>query len=112
MLRNTNIKIGVLLLLTIIGSCTTLDETKYLYDTVNSDGFYQTDAELSSAVGAAYSNLSAIGSNNHYLTINEAMTDECVVPTPGPDWGDGGRWVRLITHTVQSPDPHPTNASN
>ena len=54
MLRNINSKIGVLLMLTIIGSCTKLDETKYLYDTVNSDGFYQTDAELSSAVGAFF----------------------------------------------------------
>src|SRR5258708_1962788 len=110
--RDSIRKLTFLLLLATIGACTTLDETKYLYDTVNSDGFYQTDAELSSAVGAAYSNLAAIGSNNHYLTINEAMTDECVVPTRGPDWGDGGRWVRLITHTVQSTDPDPSNGWN
>ncbi|WP_431213510.1 RagB/SusD family nutrient uptake outer membrane protein [Puia sp. P3] len=109
---NIIIRTSVLASLVFIGSCTKLDETKYLYDTVNSDGFYQTDAELSSAVGAAYSNLSGIASNNHFIPINEAMTDECVVPTRGPDWGDGGRWVRLATHTVQSTDTDPINGWN
>jgi len=79
------IRLSVLVLLVTVGSCTKLDETKYLYDTVNSDGFYQTDAELSSAVGAAYANLSGVASNNHYLTIGEVTSDECVVPTRGPD---------------------------
>jgi starch-binding outer membrane protein, SusD/RagB family len=106
------IRLSVLLLLGMVGACTKLDETKYLYDTVNSSGFYQTDAELSSAVGAAYANLSGIASNNHYLTINEVTTDECVVPTRGPDWGDGGRWVRLKTHTYNSLDPDPLNGWN
>jgi len=106
------IRFSFLFLLLLAGACTKLDETKYLYDTVNSTGFYQTDAELSSAVGAAYANLSGIASNNHYLTINEVTTDECVVPTRGPDWGDGGRWVRLKTHTYNSLDPDPANGWN
>jgi len=106
------IRLSVLFLLLMAGACTKLDETKYLYDKVNSTGFYQTDAELSSAVGAAYANLSGIASNNHYLTINEVTTDECVVPTRGPDWGDGGRWVRLKTHTYNSLDPDPINGWN
>ncbi|HWK03674.1 MAG TPA: RagB/SusD family nutrient uptake outer membrane protein [Puia sp.] len=105
-------KVSISLLLISGLSCTKLDETKYLYDTVNSTGFYQTDAELSSAVGAAYANLTGVASNNHYLTINEATTDECVVPTRGPDWGDGGRWVRLQTHTYVAADPDPLNGWN
>ncbi|HEY4112353.1 RagB/SusD family nutrient uptake outer membrane protein [Puia sp.] len=103
------IRLSFLILLVMAGACTKLDETKYLYDTVNSEGFYQTDAELSSAVGAAYANLSGIASNNHYLTINEVTTDEIVVPTRGPDWGDGGRWVRLKQHKYNSTDPDPAN---
>ncbi|HLZ89248.1 MAG TPA: hypothetical protein VKQ52_18455, partial [Puia sp.] len=61
------IRLSVLVMLITVGSCTKLDETKYLYDTVNADGFYQTDAELSSAVGAAYANLTSVAGNNHYL---------------------------------------------
>jgi hypothetical protein len=105
-------KISGILLLFYGISCTKLDENNYLFDTVNSNGFYQTDAELSSAVGAAYANLSGIASNNHLLTINEVTTDECVVPTRGPDWGDGGRWIRLQTHTYVAADPDPINGWN
>src|SRR5450432_1546599 len=101
----------VVLLLTVI-SCTKLNENKYLFDTVNSNGFYQTPAELSSAVGAAYANLTGIASNSNFIPINEVTTDECVVPTRGPDWGDGGRWVRLQTHTYNSADPDPINDWN
>ncbi len=43
--------------LILLASCTKLDEKELLYDTVISDNFYKTDAELASAVGAAYSPL-------------------------------------------------------
>lgn len=105
-------KISVMMLLIIGTSCTKLDENKYLFDTVNSNGFYETPAELSSAVGAAYANLTGIASNTNFIPINEVTTDECVVPTRGPDWGDGGRWVRLQTHTYNSNDPDPSNNWN
>jgi starch-binding outer membrane protein, SusD/RagB family len=101
----------VVLLLTVI-SCTKLNENDYLFDTVNSNNFYQTDAELSSAVGAAYSNLAKMASNSTFIPSEEVTTDECVVPTRGPDWGDGGRWVRLQTHTYNSADPDPINDWN
>jgi hypothetical protein len=90
-------------------SCTKLDEKPYLFDKVLGADFGKTDLEVASAVGAAYSNLASIGGNNHYLTINEVTTDECVVPTRGPDWGDGGRWVRLKQHTYTATDPDPLN---
>jgi starch-binding outer membrane protein, SusD/RagB family len=101
----------VVLLLTVV-SCTKLNENDYLFDTVNSNNFYQTDAELSSAVGAAYSNLAKMASNSTFIPSEEVTTDECVVPTRGPDWGDGGRWVRLQTHTYNSADPDPINDWN
>jgi hypothetical protein len=90
-------------------SCTKLDEKPYIFDRVLGSEFGNTDLEVSSAVGAAYSNLASMGGNNHYLTINEVTTDECVVPTRGPDWGDGGRWVRLKQHTYTASDPDPLN---
>ena len=42
--------------------------------------------------------------------MNEVTTDECVVPTRGPDWGDGGRWVRLKKHSYKADDPDPLMA--
>jgi hypothetical protein len=32
-----------------------------------------------------------------------------IVPTRGPDWGDGGHWVRLKLHTYVPTDPTPLN---
>lgn len=90
-------------------SCTKLDETELLYDKVNGDEFGKTPLELSSLVGAAYSNLAGIGGNNHYIPLNEVTTDEMIVPTRGADWGDGGHWVRLKTHSYNSNDPLPGN---
>jgi starch-binding outer membrane protein, SusD/RagB family len=90
-------------------SCTKLDEAPYLYDKVTGDQFGKTELELSSAVGAAYSNLAGVGGNNHYIPLNEVTTDEMVVPTRGPDWGDGGHWVRLKKHTYNATDPLPGN---
>ncbi|MEO6722861.1 MAG: RagB/SusD family nutrient uptake outer membrane protein [Ferruginibacter sp.] len=93
-------------------SCTKLDEAPYLFDRVTADQFGGTDLELSSAVGVAYSNLSGVGGNNHYIPLNEVTTDEAVVPTRGPDWGDGGHWVRLKQHKYVATDPTPNNGWN
>ena len=101
-----------LIALVLVTSCTKLDEKKLLYDTVISENFYKTDAELASAVGAAYSPLFGFGGNNHMIPLNEVTTDEMVVPQRGPDWGDGGHWVRLQTHTYNKTDPTPNNGWN
>lgn len=93
-------------------SCTKLEEDQYLYDRVQSELFGKNDLELSSLVGAAYSNLAGVGGSNHYIPLNEVTTDEAVVPTRGPDWGDGGHWVRLKQHKYVSTDPMPGNGWN
>ena len=96
----------------VVVSCTKLDEKELLYDTVISDNFYKTDAELASAVGAAYSPLFGFGGNNHMIPLNEVTTDEMVVPQRGADWGDGGHWVRLQQHNYNKTDPTPNNGWN
>lgn len=93
-------------------SCTKLDEQPYLYDKVTGDQFGKTDLEVSSLVGRAYSNLAGIGGNNHYNPLGEVTADEEVVPTRGPDWGDGGHWVRQKLHTYTSLDNGPVSGWN
>ncbi|MEP6748842.1 MAG: RagB/SusD family nutrient uptake outer membrane protein [Bacteroidota bacterium] len=90
-------------------SCTKLDETPYLYDKVTGDRIGKTDLEVSSLVGAAYSNMAGIGGNNHYNPLGEVTADEEIVPTRGPDWGDGGHWVRQKLHTYTSLDNGPVS---
>ena len=112
-MKNKLIKSGLITGLIITGlSCTKLDEKPYLFDRVTGADFGQTDLEIQSAVGAAYSNLSGVGGNNHYIPLNEVTTDEAVVPTRGPDWGDGGHWVRLKQHKYVPTDPTPGNGWN
>lgn len=93
----------------VAASCTKLDETEQLFDTVTSETFYRTDAELVSAVGAAYTNLyGSFGNADNIMPLQEVTSDEIVVPTRGADWGDGGHWVRLKRHTYKADDPRPT----
>jgi starch-binding outer membrane protein, SusD/RagB family len=88
------------------GACTKLDEKELLYDRVTSEIFPTTEAEYVSAMAAAYTNLYAsFGSDGNIMCLQEVPTDEIVVPTRGPDWGDGGHWVRLKLHTYRANDP-------
>lgn len=101
-----------LIAMTLFASCTKLDEKELLYDTVIGENFLKTDAELASAVAAAYAPLYGFGGNNHQIPLNEVTTDEVVVPTRGADWGDGGHWVRLQQHTYKKDDPSPNSGWN
>lgn len=112
-MKDKLIKSTLMLGLLFIGlSCTKLDEKPYIFDQVTGEDFGKTDLEVQSAVGAAYSNLAGVGGNNHYIPLNEVTTDEAVVPTRGPDWGDGGHWVRLKRHKYVATDPTPNNGWN
>jgi starch-binding outer membrane protein, SusD/RagB family len=99
-------KYFLIVLLLLAGSCTKLNEKDLLYDRVTSDNFGQTDAEIVSILAAAYTNLyGSFGSDGNIMCLQEVPTDEIVVPTRGPDWGDGGHWVRLKLHTYTPADP-------
>lgn len=87
-------------------SCTNLDEKELLYDRVSSANFGQNEAEIISVIAAAYTNLyGSFGADGNIMCLQEVPSDEIVVPTRGPDWGDGGHWVRLKLHTYKANDP-------
>jgi hypothetical protein len=96
----------IVIVLLVTGSCTKLNEKDLLYDRVISDNFGQNEAEIVSLVAAAYTNLYlSFGSDGNIMCLQEVPSDEIVVPTRGPDWGDGGHWVRLKLHTYKPNDP-------
>jgi len=88
-----------------VASCTKWMRKNYSTIQLSLLTFIKTDAELASAVGACLFPLYGFGGNNHMIPLNEVTTDEMVVPTRGADWGDGGHWVRLQTHTYTKTDP-------
>ena len=101
------------LALLLFAACTDLNEKEVLYDQVTQGNFFKTDAEYVAALGAAYTNLyGTFGSADNIMPLQEVTTDEMVVPTRGADWGDGGHWVRLKTHTYNPDDPRPLNSWN
>ncbi|RZK47355.1 MAG: RagB/SusD family nutrient uptake outer membrane protein, partial [Pedobacter sp.] len=94
-----------LMLLLFVGSCTKLDEKELLFDRATDENYGKTDAELVSLIAAAYTNLyGSFGADGNIMCLQEVPSDEIVVPTRGPDWGDGGHWVRLKLHTYQAAD--------
>lgn len=98
--------IGLLL----VTSCTKLEEKDLLYGTATNVNFGQTDAEIVALMAAAYTNLyGSFGGDGNIMRLLEVPTDEIVVPTRGPDWGDGGHWVRLKRHTTVPADAGPGN---
>lgn len=84
-------------------ACTNLDEE--LFDAVTADNFFQSEEELISALGAAYTSLYGYMGTVSLYAAQEVSSDEMVVPTRGPDWGDGGHWVRLHTQQWTTEDP-------
>src|SRR5579871_507832 len=91
-----NIKIlMMILLLSIINSCTKLDST--LYDKVTT--FWQTPDQIAAGVAPAYSSLRNYAPASSMFDINELSSDEVIVPTRGIDWSDNITWRQMWTHT-------------
>lgn len=82
-------------------SCTDLDEE--LFSEVLPSEFYKNEAEIVSALGAAYTKLGGYASGD-VNNLQETTTDEMVVPTRGQDWDDGGNWRRLHLHSWKFED--------
>ncbi len=78
-------------------ACSDLEEE--LFDAVTEDNFFRTEEELISALGSAYTSLYGLMGNESLVCLQEVTSDEMVVPTRGPDWGDGGVWTQLHEHT-------------
>jgi starch-binding outer membrane protein, SusD/RagB family len=82
-------------------SCTNLDEE--LYDRVTPDNFFQTEQELISGLGAAYSSFGGLGNHSNLWSTNELVSDELIITTKGGDWFDGGVLQQLHLHSF-TPD--------
>lgn len=82
-------------------SCTNLDEE--LYSEVTPENFFNTEEEIVSALGAAYTQFGSYATGD-ILSLQETTTDEMVVPTRGQDWDDGGNWRRLHLHSWTTED--------
>lgn len=67
------------------------------------ESFFNNEEEFVSAVSAAYSPLRGFIFNPFDLVEHSA--DQIMVPTRGPDWGDGGQWRQLTQHEWNADHP-------
>jgi hypothetical protein len=92
--------IAVITTLLLPAACTKLDEK--LYDQVSDQNFGLNETQLLSLVGPVYSSLGSENRDaidNDYFFLQEASTDEVIVPTRGTDWEDNGKWRELWLQT-------------
>ncbi|HKJ32640.1 MAG TPA: RagB/SusD family nutrient uptake outer membrane protein [Balneolales bacterium] len=98
---------GLLFVFMLSASCTNL--TQHPYSQVTANNFFKTNEQLSSALGAAYSQLSGYAGHNGIFSAQENSTDETVIPQRGTDWYDGGQWIRAQMHTFDPKDDYINN---
>jgi hypothetical protein len=98
-------KIGSIIALTItIGSCTDLDEELRgeFNESFTTTSFARTNvnrATPNDGLNGAFERI-LVGTANHnsYFSVQEVSTDEAVITHKGPDWFDGGIWLRMHRH--------------
>ncbi len=97
-----------LLALVVSGCDSQLEEDPY--SDITPDQFYQNEAEFVAAVTGVASQLRQF--EDAILNMQEHSSDEMMVPTRGPDWGDGGIWRDMTQHNWDWTHPFPNNAYN
>ncbi len=90
-------------LLIAISSCTKLEQKNFSSIPANglNAGATGVDGVFGDAVGGAYGKLRDFVGNDQWWGVQEACTDECIVPTRGNDWGDGDKWKDLWYHNFR-----------
>ena len=81
---------------------------KQPYSEITPDQFYQNESEFVAAVTGVAAQLRQM--EDAPLNLQEHSSDETMVPTRGPDWGDGGIWRDLTQHTWNATHPFPNTA--
>lgn len=100
-MKKINKLAGALLIVVAFNSCAKLEQTNFssIPPSALSAAGGGVDAVYNDAVSGAYGKLRDFVGNDQWWGVNEACTDECVVPTRGNDWGDGNKWKDLWFHT-------------
>jgi len=76
-------------------------------DAITPDQFFNNEEEFLSAAASAYAVVrDASAASGSTVSLEEHTSDEIMVPTRGPNWGDNGAWRALTQHSwsVEHPD--------
>ncbi len=67
-------------------------------DVITESTYFQNEDAFISALGSAYTNLYGIAGHGGLYSLQEVSSDEAAVTHKGPDWEDGGQWLRTHRH--------------
>src|SRR3954471_24070335 len=98
------------LLIVPLHGCTDLTETPVSQITPTT--FFRNEAEVLAGLAGVYAQLRSTAPEGNVYDANEVSTDEIVVPTRGPDWSDGGKWIDLHNQTWTPTSPAASNFFN
>lgn len=77
-----------------------LEDTDSVSREVVDDGGFSGVTDVAGSLTNAYNSLRGqLESHENLYALNEATTDELLIPTRGTDWGDNGVWRTLHQHT-------------
>src|SRR5205809_1316290 len=81
----------------IVSGCTKLNEN--FHDSINNPGSGG-NTDVNALLNNAYNDMNTTFNNQDQIfSLQENVTDECLVPTRGGDWDDNGVWRVLHAHT-------------
>ncbi len=90
------INLLVLLVAFTVYSCSDLEPE--FTDVIPEDQYFQNDAAFISALGSAYTNLYGFMNHGNVFSLDVTSSDEAAITHKGPDWEDGGQWLRMHRH--------------
>ncbi|MBX3241503.1 MAG: RagB/SusD family nutrient uptake outer membrane protein [Chitinophagaceae bacterium] len=98
------------IVVTILGSCTKLEEQ--VLDETSSTG--STDKEIAEGlIAPVYAILPGLFQHTQYFALQQISTDQAILPyRGGTDWGDNGIYISLFRHETTSADPNVRNVWN
>ena len=99
------VALSLVLVLPLIGTLAGCDQQleEQSFDQITPNNFFQNEDQFLAAATGVYSQLRGIIFDP--LDSQEHTSDELMVPTRGPDWGDGGIWRDLTQHNFNPNTP-------
>jgi len=73
-------------------------------DQITPESFFKNEDEFLSAAAAAYAPLRSVATGGPF-DLQEHSSDEVMVPTRGPNWGDNGVWREITQHNWSADHP-------
>ncbi len=86
-----------LILFGILNSCT--DLSVGLYDKISADEYPQNQVQAERMVVPVFQPLLSFPDGGGWWFAQELTTDLSVIPVRGEHWYDGGKWIKLYTHS-------------